>query len=113
VDVLAEYALSKCAPAPTRADLRQLGWMPKREDYRRYALVPTTQLIQRLQRKPRCRSIYFGTDSSNPASVHGGNGAEVIGLDWRFRWMKAGAPWHQTRCKATLILSCCSHPGGS
>ena len=34
------------------------------EDYRRYALVPTTRLIKRLQKETGVPIIYFGTDSA-------------------------------------------------
>ena len=53
------------------------------EDYRRYALVPTTQLIQRLQKETNVPIIYFGTDSTTLLPSMSETGAEVIGLDWR------------------------------
>ena len=53
------------------------------EDYRRYVLVPTTQLIQRLQKETKVPIIYFGTDSSTLLPSMAETGAEVVGLDWR------------------------------
>src|SRR5208282_1774748 len=53
------------------------------EDYRRYVLVPTTQLIQRLQNETHVPIIYFGTDSATLLPSMSETGAEVIGLDWR------------------------------
>jgi len=53
------------------------------EDYRRYALVPTTQLIQRLQKETHVPIIYFGTDSATLLPSMSETGAEVIGFDWR------------------------------
>jgi uroporphyrinogen decarboxylase len=53
------------------------------EDYRRYVLVPTTQLIQRLQKETKVPIIYFGTDSATLLPSMAETGAEVIGLDWR------------------------------
>jgi uroporphyrinogen decarboxylase len=84
VDVLAEYA---AAQVRAGADALQIfdSWVGclSVEDYRRYALVPTTQLIQRLQKETNVPIIYFGTDSSTLLPSMSETGAEVIGLDWR------------------------------
>src|SRR6202142_2634830 len=84
VDVLAEYA---AAQVRAGADALQIfdSWVGclSVEDYRRYALVPTTQLIQRLQKETNVPIIYFGTDSSTLLPSMTETGAEVIGLDWR------------------------------
>jgi len=84
VDVLAEYA---CEQVRSGADALQIfdSWVGclSVEDYRRYVLVPTTQLIQRLQTQCRVPIIYFGTDSATLLPSMAETGAEVIGLDWR------------------------------
>jgi uroporphyrinogen decarboxylase len=84
VDVLADYA---AAQVRAGADALQIfdSWVGclSVEDYRRYALVPTTQLIQRLQKETQVPIIYFGTDSSTLLPSMSETGVEVIGLDWR------------------------------
>src|SRR5271157_4767673 len=84
VDVLVEYAAEQVRAG---ADALQIfdSWVGclSVEDYRRYALVPTTQLIQRLQKETRVPIIYFGTDSATLLPSMSETGAEVIGLDWR------------------------------
>src|SRR3984957_2636754 len=52
------------------------------EDYRRYVLPRTTELVKNLQ-KTGVPIIYFGTDSATLLSSMSETGAEVIGLDWR------------------------------
>jgi uroporphyrinogen decarboxylase len=52
------------------------------EDYRRYVLPRTTELIKKLQ-KLGVPIIYFGTDSTTLLPSMNETGAEVIGLDWR------------------------------
>ena len=52
------------------------------EDYRRYVLPRTTELIKNL-RKMHVPVIYFGTDSSALLPSMKETGAEVIGIDWR------------------------------
>ncbi len=52
------------------------------EDYRRYVLPRTTELVRVLQ-KTGVPVIYFGTDSATLLSSMRETGAEVIGLDWR------------------------------
>jgi uroporphyrinogen decarboxylase len=84
VDVLAEYAAEQVRSG---ADALQIfdSWVGclSVEDYRRYALVPTTKLIQRLQKETKVPIIYFGTDSATLLPSMAETGAEVIGLDWR------------------------------
>ena len=53
------------------------------EDYRRYALPRTMELVKNLQRATKVPIIYFGTDSSTLLPSMRETGAEVIGLDWR------------------------------
>lgn len=52
------------------------------EDYRKYALPHTTQLVRELQ-KTKVPVIYFGTDSTALLPAMKETGAEVIGVDWR------------------------------
>ncbi len=52
------------------------------DDYRRYVLPRTTELVKALQ-KAGAPIIYFGTDSATLLSSMKETGAEVIGLDWR------------------------------
>ena len=52
------------------------------EDYRRYVLPRTTELVKSLQ-KTGVPVIYFGTDSATLLPSMRETGAEVIGLDWR------------------------------
>src|SRR5215470_6444581 len=52
------------------------------EDYRRYVLPRTTELVRHLQ-KTGVPIIYFGTDSATLLPSMKETGAEVIGLDWR------------------------------
>ncbi|MFZ0704919.1 MAG: uroporphyrinogen decarboxylase, partial [Candidatus Korobacteraceae bacterium] len=84
VDVLAEYT---AAQVRAGADVVQIfdSWVGclSVEDYRRYALLPTTQLIKRLQKETGVPIIYFGTDSATLLPSMSETGAEVIGLDWR------------------------------
>lgn len=84
IDVLAQYAVEQVRSG---ADALQIfdSWVGclSVEDYRRYALVPTKQLIQRLQKETTVPIIYFGTDSATLLPSMAETGAEVIGLDWR------------------------------
>ena len=52
------------------------------EDYRRYVLPRTTELVKLLQ-KTGVPIIYFATDSATLLRSMKETGAEVIGLDWR------------------------------
>ena len=52
------------------------------QDYRRYVLPRTTELVKALQ-KAGVPIIYFGTDSATLLPSMKETGAEVIGLDWR------------------------------
>jgi uroporphyrinogen decarboxylase len=52
------------------------------EDYRRYVLPRTTELVRLLQ-ESGAPIIYFGTDSATLLPSMKETGAEVIGLDWR------------------------------
>jgi uroporphyrinogen decarboxylase len=52
------------------------------EDYRRYVLPWTTELIKKVQ-KTLVPVIYFGTDSTALLPSMQETGAQVIGIDWR------------------------------
>jgi len=124
VDVLVEYAAQQVRSG---ADVLQIfdSWVGclSVEDYRRYALMPTTQLIQRLQKETQVPIIYFGTDSATLLPSMAETGAEVIGLDWRIPldegWRAVGhnhavqgnldpvtlfAPWRELKQRAEHIL---------
>jgi uroporphyrinogen decarboxylase len=92
------------------------------EDYRRYVLPRTTELVKALQ-KTGAPVIYFGTDSATLLPSMQETGAEVIGLDWRIPldegWQRLGfkgavqgnldpvllfADWKELRSRAEGVL---------
>jgi uroporphyrinogen decarboxylase len=83
VSVVSEYAAEQVSAG---ADVIQIfdSWVGclSVDDYRRYALPRTTDLVK-LLRKTGVPIIYFGTDSSTLLPSMKQTGAEVIGLDWR------------------------------
>jgi uroporphyrinogen decarboxylase len=83
VSVVSEYALEQVRAG---ADVVQIfdSWVGclSVEDYRRYVLPRTTELVKTL-RKTGAPVIYFGTDSATLLPSMQETGAEVIGLDWR------------------------------
>src|SRR6202049_4476830 len=83
VTVVAEYAAEQVRAG---ADVIQIfdSWVGclSVEDYRRYVLPRTTELVKALQRTG-VPIIYFGTDSATLLPSMRETGAEVIGLDWR------------------------------
>jgi uroporphyrinogen decarboxylase len=83
VAVVAEYATEQVGAG---ADVMQIfdSWVGclSVEDYRRYVLPRTTELVKTLQ-KTGVPIIYFGTDSATLLPSMRETGAEVIGLDWR------------------------------
>jgi uroporphyrinogen decarboxylase len=82
VAVVAEYAAEQVRAG---ADAIQIfdSWVGclSVEDYRRYVLVPVTELVKRLQNS-HVPVIYFGTDTAALLTSMKETGAEVIGLDW-------------------------------
>ena len=123
VDVLAEYAADQVRNG---ADVLQVfdSWVGclSVEDYRRYALPRTAELIGRL-RAAGVPVIYFGTDSATLLPSMLETGAEVIGIDWRIpldeAWRSMGykpavqgnldpvalfAPWEELRPRVETIL---------
>jgi uroporphyrinogen decarboxylase len=83
VSVASEYAAEQVRAG---ADVIQIfdSWVGclSVDDYRRYVLPRTTELVKTL-RKSGVPIIYFGTDSATLLSSMKQTGAEVIGLDWR------------------------------
>jgi len=83
VAVVSEYAAEQ---AQAGADVIQIfdSWVGclSVEDYRRYVLPRTTELVKLVQ-KSGVPVIYFGTDSATLLPAMKETGAEVIGLDWR------------------------------
>jgi len=83
VDVTAEYSREQVRSG---ADVIQVfdSWVGclSVEDYRRYVLPRTAELVRRI-RQSGAPVIYFGTDSATLLSSMKETGAEVIGLDWR------------------------------
>jgi uroporphyrinogen decarboxylase len=92
------------------------------EDYRRYVLPRTTELVKALQ-KSGVPIIYFGTDSATLLPSMKRTGADVIGLDWRIPldegWRSVGhdlavqgnldpvllfASWKELKSRAEEIL---------
>src|SRR6202045_600560 len=83
VGVVSEYAAQQ---AHAGADVIQIfdSWVGclSVEDYRRYVLPRTTELLKALQ-TTGVPVIYFGTDSATLLPSMRATGAQVIGLDWR------------------------------
>ncbi|MGA8492380.1 MAG: uroporphyrinogen decarboxylase [Terriglobales bacterium] len=83
VIVVSEYAAHQVQAG---ADVIQIfdSWVGclSVEDYRRYVLPRTTELVKALQRTG-VPIIYFGTDSATLLPSMRETGAEVIGIDWR------------------------------
>ncbi|MBZ5547465.1 MAG: uroporphyrinogen decarboxylase [Acidobacteriia bacterium] len=83
VSVTAEYSAEQVRAG---ADTIQIfdSWVGclSVEDYRRYVLPHSTDLVNRLQ-KTGVPIIYFGTDSATLLPSMKETGAEVVGLDWR------------------------------
>jgi len=123
VDVLSEYAVDQVRNG---ADVLQVfdSWVGclSVEDYRRYALPRTAELIDRL-RASGAPVIYFGTDSATLLPSMLETRAEVIGIDWRIQldeaWKDMGykpaiqgnldpvalfAPWEELRTRVETIL---------
>ncbi len=123
VAVVSEYATEQVRAG---ADALQIfdSWVGclSVEDYRRYVLPRTTELVKILQ-KSGVPIIYFGTDSATLLPSMKQTGAEVIGLDWRIPldegWRSVGhdravqgnldpvllfAEWKELKSRAENIL---------
>jgi uroporphyrinogen decarboxylase len=83
VAVASEYAVEQVRAG---ADVIQVfdSWIGclSPEDYRRYVLPRTAELVHALQ-QTGAPVIYFGTDTTALLPAMKQTGAEVIGLDWR------------------------------
>ena len=83
VTVLSEYAAQQVRAG---ADVIQIfdSWVGclSVDDYRRYVLPRTSELVKCLQ-NTHAPIIYFGTDTAMLLPSMKETGAEVIGLDWR------------------------------
>jgi len=123
VSVLSQYAAEQVSAG---ADAIQVfdSWVGclSVEDYRRYVLAHTADLVKRL-RSTGVPVIYFGTDTATLLPSMKETGAEVIGLDWRIPlddgWRSIGfkgavqgnldpvllfADWKELRLRAEEIL---------
>ena len=123
VAVTSEYAIEQVHAG---ADTIQIfdSWVGclSVEDYRRYVLPRTTELVKKVQ-TAGVPVIYFGTDSATLLPSMSEIGAEVIGLDWRIPldegWKAAGtkhavqgnldpvllfADWKELKSRAENIL---------
>src|SRR5579872_4348114 len=83
VDVLSEYCAQQVRAG---ADVIQIfdSWVGclAPDDYRRYVLPRTTELVHKVKRAG-VPVIYFGTDTATLLNAMQQTDAEVIGLDWR------------------------------
>jgi len=123
VAVLSEYAVQQ---ARAGADVIQIfdSWVGclAPDDYRRYVLSRTTELVHNV-RRAGVPVIYFGTDTAMLLPAMKETGAEVIGVDWRIAlddaWASLGhrgavqgnldpvalfANWKELRARAEDVL---------
>jgi uroporphyrinogen decarboxylase len=109
IAVVAQYAAEQVRAG---ADVIQIfdSWVGclSVEDYQRYVLPRTTELVKTL-RKSRVPVIYFGTDSSTLLSSMKETTAEVIGLDWRIPldrgWESVGSGAVQGNLDPVLLFA--------
>ena len=124
VTVTAEYA---CEQVTAGADVLQVfdSWVGclSPQDYRRYVLPRTRELIGKLKTSG-APVIYFGTDTATLLSAISETGADVIGLDWRIPldegWRQLGydmavqgnldpvvlfSPWKQVEAAARDVVN--------
>src|SRR5216683_5914771 len=109
VSVVSEYAAEQVQAG---ADVIQIfdSWVGclSVDDYRRYVLPRTTELVKSL-RKAGVPIIYFGTDSATLLPCMKQTGAEVIGLDWRIPldqgWAAVGAGAVQGNLDPVLLFA--------
>jgi uroporphyrinogen decarboxylase len=122
VTVLAHYAVEQVRAG---ADAIQIfdSWVGCLgvEDYCRYVLPTTTELVRKLQ-TAGVPVIYFGTGTASLLALTKQTGADVIGVDWRMpldqAWQKLGsgaiqgnldpvllfAEWSELKSRAQQIL---------
>ncbi len=109
VAVVSEYAAEQVQAG---ADVIQVfdSWVGclSVDDYRRYVLPRTTELVKAL-RETGAPIIYFGTDSATLLSSMKDTGAEVIGLDWRIPldqgWKAVGSGAVQGNLDPVLLFA--------
>jgi uroporphyrinogen decarboxylase len=99
VAVLSEYTEQQ---ARAGADVIQIfdSWVGclAPDDYRRYVLPRTTELVRNVQRT-KIPVIYFGTDTATLLPAMKETGAEVIGVDWRIALDDA---WTSLGCRGAV-----------
>ncbi len=97
--VLSEYAVRQ---ARAGADVIQIfdSWVGclAPDDYRRYVLPRTSELVRQVQRAG-VPVIYFGTDTATLLPTMKETGAEVIGLDWR---IALDSGWESLGCQGAV-----------
>jgi uroporphyrinogen decarboxylase len=109
VAVVSEYAADQVRAG---ADVIQIfdSWVGclSVEDYCRYVLPPTTELVKTV-RKTGAPVIYFGTDTATLLSAMKQTGADVIGLDWRIPldqgWQAVGSGAVQGNLDPVLLFA--------
>ena len=109
VAVVSEYAADQVRAG---ADVIQIfdSWVGclSVEDYFRYVLPPTTELVKTV-RKTGAPVIYFGTDTATLLPAMKQTGAEVIGLDWRIPldqgWRAVGSGAVQGNLDPVLLFA--------
>jgi len=123
--IVAVTSAYSCSQVEAGADVIQVfdSWVGclSVEDYRRFVLPRTTELIRSLK-SSGAPVIYFGTDTSTLLVSMKETGADVIGLDWRIPlhegWKRLGnvavqgnldpvllfADWKQVKAGARRIL---------
>jgi uroporphyrinogen decarboxylase len=109
VAVVSEYAADQVRAG---ADVIQIfdSWVGclSVEDYCRYVLPPTTELVKTV-RKTGAPVIYFGTDTATLLPAMKQTGAEVIGLDWRIPldqgWRAVGSGAVQGNLDPVLLFA--------
>jgi uroporphyrinogen decarboxylase len=78
------------------------------EDYCRYVLPSTTELVQKLQ-TAGVPIIYFGTGTASLLALTKQTGADVIGVDWRMpldqAWRKLGSGAIQGNLDPVLLFA--------
>ena len=123
VNVLASYAAGQLRAGAQALQVFD-SWVGclSPDDYRRYALPYTRELVQRLKHMGT-PIIYFGTDTATLLEDMQQTGADVIGLDWRIPldegWARLGwrgavqgnldpaalfAPWPELRSRIEEVL---------
>ncbi len=99
VSVTAEYSAEQVrAGADTIQIFDSWAGCLSVEDYRRYVLPHSTELVRRVQ-KSGVPVIYFGTDSATLLPSMQETGADVIGLDWR---VPLDTGWHSLGFKGAV-----------